>query len=864
MKTACARGSSVSPVAQAGITYAANATKTLSALGGGLGSTDVQDGFTYTFPSTYVSVLGALSVSDSCGIKGAHYTNPTPFPVAAITTASYFSWPSSCRPQGAYVEAVIDTLALSDIACPTWGVSDPFYTTCDGDVYLTATSGEPYNPVILVPTEILSIDPAWGACTNVPQTGPFVLPCGIYDPPRALHTEGSMAPTSAVAAPDSSPSAQPASTKPDFQGPRQTISPTSNSNDPQEGSPTNDPNLGDPNTSTNNGDPSSSSSNETPQQPQTVQVGQPAQGSPAADPNQGGGKSSNDPNQGSGSNHGSSSNQASADPSQASDSQPAQAPPVSNPAKAANNPAPAPVVPVAQTTLALGGGSSGGSTGGGTTEGQSSGAQSSGSQSNGGSETNEGQNNGGQANSVQANSSPGVGSVIYSAVGGGTPAPAQGGSNGGGNAQPAAAAFTPHAVTVLGQSLSITNPSAVAVAGKTLSVGGPAVTSGSTYWSLGSGGNLVAGTLTPAPAALTFAGSTYTANSASQFVIAGQTLAQGGSINVAGTAISLPSGANAAVVAGSTQALITPAPASAPAVLTFGGSTYTADSASQFIVAGQTLNPGGQITVSGTPIFEASAGAESTYAVIGGSTQSLGSAPSIANAPAVLTFDSSTYTANAASQFIIGGQTLTPGGAITVSGTPISEAAGTAPAFAVIGSSTQSLVSASAITTVAPMMTFDGLTYTADASSDFVIDGQTLTPGGQITVSGTPISEAPAGAASGFVVVGSSTEMMGTAMITPADIFTVDGQVFTANPTAFSVDGTTITAGGPGVTISGTPISLESNGVLDIGTSHINLPSESSPMTFEGAGSKIAKPSLGGLFGYLVVSAMSGVLMAVI
>lgn len=830
----------------------------------GLYRTDI---WSSTFPSTYVSVLGALSVSDSCGVKGAHYTNPTPFPVAAITTASYFDWPSSCRPQGNYVNAVIDTLALSDIACPTWGVSDPFYTTCDGHVYLTATYGEPYNPVILVPTEILGIDPAWGACTNVPQNGPFVLPCGIYDPPRALHTEGSMAPTPPAAAPERGPVAQPASAHPDSQGPQQTTPPSTNG-DPKKGSTTKDPgqNNGDPQKGSttndpgqNNGGSTQATTNNPPAQAhKTVQVEQPAQGSPAADPGQGGGgKNNNDPNQSSSSNKGSSSNQAPADPNKGSGNQAASAAPATNPAKAANNPAPAPVVPVARTTVGLGGG---GSSGGGTSGGQVSGGQANG----GGQSISGGQANGEQANGGQA--SPGVGGVIYSAFGGGppAPAPAQGGSNGGGNAQPAAAPFTPHAVTVLGQSLSITNPSAVAVAGKTLSVGGPAVTSGGNYFSLGYGGNLVAGTLAPVPAAMSFAGSTYTANSASQFVIAGKTLTQGGSINVAGTPISLPSGANAVVVAGSTQALITPAPASAPAVLTFGGSTYTANSASQFVVAGQTLTPGGQIIVSGTPISEASAGAGSAYAVVGGSTQSLGLAPSIAKAPAVLTFGGSTYTANAASQFVLGGQTLTPGGAITVSGTPISEAAGTAPAFAVIGSSTQSLGSASAITTQALVMTFNGQPYTADASSDFVIVGQTLSPGGVITVSGIPISEATAGAGSGFVVVGSSTEMMGTATITPADIFTVDGQVFTANPTAFSIDGTTVSAGGPGVTISGTPISLEPNGVLDVGTSHITLPSESSPMTFEGVGSRTVRPSLGWLFGHLFVSVVSGVSMVIL
>ncbi|KAL2038672.1 hypothetical protein N7G274_008430 [Stereocaulon virgatum] len=53
------------------------------------------------------------------------------------------------------------------------------------------------------------------------------------------------------------------------------------------------------------------------------------------------------------------------------------------------------------------------------------------------------------------------------------------------------------------------------------------------------------------------------------------------------------------------------------------------------------------------------------------------------------------------------------------------------------------------------VLTFDSSTYTADPSSDFVIAGQTLTPGSGVTVSGTPIYYAAAGM---DVAVGSSTD----------------------------------------------------------------------------------------------------------
>ena len=731
-------------VLQSSLTYGINATKTLSpsaSAGGGL-STDVVDGFTLyesskpkvvcfadtknsTYPSLYVSVIGPLSVSDSCGVIGATYTNPPPVAVQAITTASYDSWPSTCRSQGGYVDAIVDTLAISDIACPTWGVSDPFLTTCDGDAYLTATYGAPYNPVLLVPTEILAIDSAWGQCTNVPSNGPFTLPCGIYDPPRALHAASALGPsvTPPPADPQTTPQPdlvqpQPANTG-SPQLPPPTTSPSSNGGTPTQ--PDNDPTG--PNAPGGVGSPGSSNNDPTDPNP----------------PGGGGGSSNNDPASDPTTAPGNA-NDPTNDPSHTED--PAPVAPNVAPAKGGSAPHPQ-VVP--QTTVNLYG----------------------------------------------AQQSPGLGGLIYGGLGGNPPAsvqqgPAQGASAQGGNGQGANPGFSTHIITPLaGVALTITNPSAVAAAGSTLTPGGPAVTIDGTYYSLAPSGNLIAGTVS-----------------------------SGG------------------------------APAGAPALLTFGGSTYIANAASQFVVAGQTLAPGASITVSGTTISLASGG---TVAVVGTSTQSIKNAPAITPAPAVLSFDGSSYTADASSDFIIDGQTLAEGAAITVSGTPISLPSG--GAIAVIGSSTQSLGSA-AIVTAAPVLILDGSTYIANPSSDFIIDGQTLTPGGLITVSGTPISYDGSG---NDVVIGTSTKSLATAVITPADIFTVDGQVFTANPTAFSIDGTTISAGGPGVTISGTPVSLEPGGILVVGTSSLDLPTETGagPLAFEGAQAKVRIPSMALLIGYL-------------
>lgn len=216
---------------------------------------------------------------------------------------------------------------------------------------------------------------------------------------------------------------------------------------------------------------------------------------------------------------------------------------------------------------------------------------------------------------------------------------------------------------------------------------------------------------------------------------------------------------------------------------------------------------------------------------------------------------------NAASQYVVAGQTITPGAPpITVSGTPIS--LNSAATQVVIGSNTLDLTPA----TAPPLLSFDSQIFTANSASDYIIDGQTLVPGAPaLTISNTPISLAPDGSK---VVIGGSTEtlrpgptlppliigsqtftaneagayIIGSQTLTPgasgivvpgsllapgasASVFTVAGQVFTANPTAFSIDGTTISAGGPGVTISGIPVALQASGLLDVGKSTITLAS---------------------------------------
>lgn len=332
--------------------------------------------------------------------------------------------------------------------------------------------------------------------------------------------------------------------------------------------------------------------------------------------------------------------------------------------------------------------------------------------------------------------------------------------------QQAPAQGTKPVLTFAGSTYTADESSNIVIASHTLMPGSAAAVIANTPISLAPGGmaaviDTSTQILAPlsSPAVLTFAGSAYTADASSNIVVAGSTVKPGGPAIVhSGTTISLAPGGAAAVVGTSTQMLIgatpiqaAPTPVQAVPALTFGGSTYSADQASRFVIAGQTVTPGGIITVSSTPISIASG---ATLAVIGSSTQSLIGA-AVTPKP-VLTFEGSTYTVGESTDFAISGQTLTKGGTINVGGTQMSlDQGGTK---VVIGTSTQTLGTTSITAAQEPVVTFDGLTYTADSSSNFIIDSQTLTKGGVITVQGTPVSYAAAGT---DIVVGTSTEGVG-------------------------------------------------------------------------------------------------------
>ncbi|KAJ4299431.1 hypothetical protein N0V90_004676 [Kalmusia sp. IMI 367209] len=263
------------------------------------------------------------------------------------------------------------------------------------------------------------------------------------------------------------------------------------------------------------------------------------------------------------------------------------------------------------------------------------------------------------------------------------------------------------------------------------------------------------------PPILTIGSSVLTANAATQFFIApGQTLTPGGTATIGGQLVSLGPSAAFIVVAGSTQILPTSPPSRAISLpeIVVGGSTIVAlpgnndmdqggpandDSGPTFVISGETLSPGHQITVDGTTISLSPSGSN---IVINGVTSTIANAAAARVTPPPLTIGGAVFPPLSGSgiSYSIDGQLLTAAGVITVDGTTISLAPG-ATALIVNGATTNLQPQTRSMVTNPPILTIGTHTYTAipDGGTTFVIDGQTLTVGGTIVVNGTTVSLAP-------------------------------------------------------------------------------------------------------------------------
>lgn len=294
-------------------------------------------------------------------------------------------------------------------------------------------------------------------------------------------------------------------------------------------------------------------------------------------------------------------------------------------------------------------------------------------------------------------------------------------------------------------------------------------------------------------------------NANPNIVLGTDTLTPGQTTTINGVQVVVPSNTgngNTNIIVNGQTIPVTPLPTAGPPVLTVGSNTLTANPQGQFIVGTQTLVPGGTpVTIDGSTL---SLGPSDTIVIVNGVTQTLGNAPVFTNFNApILTVGGQTIPAT-----VVGGttafvlapdQTLTPGGALIVSGMTFSmPPSGSGSTILVNGVPS---VLPTAQPGAAPVLTLGSQTLTATLLSGtpaFVLGpDQTLTPGGALTVSGTTFSLPSSGAGSLVVINGQTSTFGISPLITDAPALTIDGT--TIAPTVR--DGTTEYVIAPGVTL---------------------------------------------------------------
>jgi hypothetical protein len=248
---------------------------------------------------------------------------------------------------------------------------------------------------------------------------------------------------------------------------------------------------------------------------------------------------------------------------------------------------------------------------------------------------------------------------------------------------------------------------------------------------------------------------------------------------VDGTAIALPS----------VQAQ-TPAAASTPAI-TAGGQTLPilpGPSPGAVIIAGQILQPGSTITISGTPIALPPANNAASI-IVGGSIVAIPKPTLGVPSSPPLVIAGQTITPDALGNIIIGTQTLSPNGpGITISGTPISllPAVGTSQPSIVVNGQTIALPTATSPQQT-QLITVGDKTLTLNAEGNIVVGPQTLSPDNSvITISGMPISLLPAvGTTPPAVVIDGKTipipAVAGAQQLQPQTIF-IGSKTLTLTP----------------------------------------------------------------------------------
>jgi hypothetical protein len=387
---------------------------------------------------------------------------------------------------------------------------------------------------------------------------------------------------------------------------------------------------------------------------------------------------------------------------------------------------------------------------------------------------------------------------------------------------------TKPAVPVEGNSFVPVSSGAYAIAGQTLNPGGPAIEiSGTTYSLQATGGVVINGetvavsTVAPpasSPTAPVVIGEiTATPLASDSYIVADQTLGRGGSaIEVSGITYSLPPSASNAIVNGQAASISTIQPSpQPPATVVIGGVTARPESSgAYYLVADQTLSPGGSaLEVSGVTYFLPTSGAN---IVINGATSV---AQTDIHTVSAVVFGSATAVPLLAGGYVVGSQIVNPGGsAVEISGTVYSLP--TSGSSVVVDGKTTAI---QAIATDDAVITLGSQVLTAVAASTIplVIASQTLVPGGNaITVSGTVFS-LPSDT-TGSIVIDGQTTAFATATSGVVGLSINSQQLsFTPLSSGIVIASQTLYPGGPAITVEGETLSIPLHGtavVIQSGT----------------------------------------------
>ena len=333
--------------------------------------------------------------------------------------------------------------------------------------------------------------------------------------------------------------------------------------------------------------------------------------------------------------------------------------------------------------------------------------------------------------------------------------------------------------------------------GSSILVPGAAATIDNTPVSLGSNNNLIIGSstlsFTPSPAASPNS-PTPIATIASQPIVAlpsdsgiqigTSVLLPGAAATIAGTPVIV--GSSNDLIIGSNTITYTPpsAAAAAAAVVTLGSTLITANSASEFVIEGQTLAPGNSPLVIASTTY--SLPTSGSAIIINGVTSPL-AIPTVSTAVnQILTLgpdNDETITRIPNGNIIIDNQTLSPAGpAATISGKPISI---DLEGGIIVGSSTYTFPPFPTPTPIptghmlsdgGPAATFSGVAVSMDDGGLIVGSSTTVDlssqQGAMITVGGTVLSAGP----SGLVILGPGTTEEGFSRVRPTTTVVVGGK----------------------------------------------------------------------------------------